>query len=727
VILGTAAYMSPEQAKGLPLDRRSDVWAFGAVLYEMLTAQCVFKAKDVPETVALLLTRDPDWASLPAETPPLIRRLLRRCLQKDRKQRLDSAADARLEIEEAMSAPSAVDGAAAQPASEARSAWSRALTWAWAASTLGLVIALGLVLWAPWRATQPADRPLVRLDVDLGADVSMPAPPTVGSSIAISLDGTRLAYASGTPTRLFVRRLDQPAATELPGTQGAAVPLFSPDGQWIGFIVGTKLYKISVEGGAAVAIGDVSGPHVSGAHWGEEGSLLLSESFGGRGLIRIPAGGGPPEILTGLGSEEIAIPLPRLLPGGRAVMFAADTAMNVDTMTIEVLTLDDGKRKIVARGGHSPRYVSASDGSGYLIYTNRAALFAIPFDLERLETRGTAVRILDDIAHNSLNKIGQFDISGTGTLVYRRGNEASAQMRLRWVDPTGNSEPFWTAAGTYEHPSLSPDGKRIALTISEGGNRDVWVFDPQREATTRLTFGGYNIDPTWSPDGQSVVYSTLGKGLFRVRADGASQPQLLTRSRAFLRPWSFTPDGKRLTYFETYLAKQQIFTLPLVDQDGMWKAGEPELFSTSTNAERLPSFSPDGRWLAYDSDESGRVEVYVRAFPPPSSGQGGKWQISNSGGSGARWSRSGPELVYRSGDQVMTARYTVTGDSFVAEKPRVWITKLGGWAWDLAPDGRRVAVLTPVESAPPREHSVVILFNFVEELRRRLPPVTLNR
>ena len=249
----------------------------------------------------------------------------------------------------------------------------------------------------------------------------MPAPPTLGSSIAISPDGTRLAYASGNPARLFVRRLDQPAATELPGTQGAAVPLFSPDGQWVGFIVGTKLYKISVEGGAAVTIGDVSGPHVSGAHWGEEGSLLVSEAFGGRGLIRIPAGGGPPEILTGLGSEEMAIPLPRLLPGGKAVMFAADTAMNVDTMTIEVLTLDDGKRKIVARGGHSPRYVSTSDGSGYLIYTNRAALFAIPFDLERLETRGTAVRMLDDIAHNSLNKNGQFDISRTGTLVYRRG------------------------------------------------------------------------------------------------------------------------------------------------------------------------------------------------------------------------------------------------------------------------------------------------------------------
>ena len=216
----------------------------------MLTGQRAFKGDDVSDTLAFLLTREPDWAPLPADTPPLIRRLLRRCLEKDRKRRLDSAADARLEIEEALNAPSAVGDAAAQPALVRRSAMSRALTWTWAASTLALAIALGLALWASRRTEQPADRPLVRLDVDLGADVSMPAPPTAGSSVAISPDGMRLAYASGTPPRLFVRRLDQPSATELPGTQGAAVPLFSPDGQWVGFVAGTKLNKISVEGGA---------------------------------------------------------------------------------------------------------------------------------------------------------------------------------------------------------------------------------------------------------------------------------------------------------------------------------------------------------------------------------------------------------------------------------------------------------------------------------------------
>jgi serine/threonine-protein kinase len=293
-------------------------------------------------------------------------------------------------------------------------------------------------------------------------------------------------------------------------------------------------------------------------------------------------------------------------------------------------------------------------------------------------------------------------------------------MTVQWVDPTGRKGALRDTPGTYENPNLSPDGLRLALTIADGGNRDVWVFDPQGDALKRLTFGGYNIDPTWSPDGQSIVYSTLGKGLFRVRSDGASQPQQLASSRAFLRPASFTPDGARLTYFETYLAKPQIMTLPIVVLDGQWKGGAPEPFSRNTYAERLPSFSPDGRWLAYDSDESGRVEVFVRAFPPPSSGQGGKWQISNNGGSGVRWARNRPELVYRSGDQLMTARYSVTGDRLVAEKPRVWITKFGGSSWDLAPDGRRVAVLTPLESAPAQEHQVVIVLNFADELRRRL-------
>jgi serine/threonine-protein kinase len=359
-----------------------------------------------------------------------------------------------------------------------------------------------------------------------------------------------------------------------------------------------------------------------------------------------------------------------------------------------------------------------------LVYVNKATLFAIPFDLDKLETRGTAVPVLDDVAYQASNGGGQFDVSRTGTLVYRRASGgASALMTVQWVAPTGKKEPLRAKPGVYQDPRLSSDGKRVALRVLEGGSLDVWVYDPQRDAMTRVTFGGTEYrSPTWSPDGHYVVFSSAGNGLFQARADGASQPQALMQSKSNQIPWSFTPDGKRLAYVET-AGNPQIWTVPLEDQGGQLKAGKPERFLKSSFTDVDPVFSLDGRWLAYQSNESGKTEVYVRAFPPPSSGQGGKWQISNSGGAEPRWSRTGHELVYRSGDQILAARYTVNGDTVVAEKPRVWIAKLGGTQWDLAPDGQRVAVVTPVETAdaPRQDHEVVFLQNFFDELRRRVP------
>jgi serine/threonine-protein kinase len=581
----------------------------------------------------------------------------------------------------------------------------------------------------------------VRLDVDLGADVALPAAPTGGgSSVVISPDGTRLAYVSGTPTKLFTRRLDQPKATELPGTEGATRPFFSPDGQWVGFLTGNKLNKISVEGGAVVPLGDF--PNFAGASWGEDGSILVSGAFA-KGLLRISAGGGPPETVAGLRDGEIALALPQILPGGKAVLFAAAPTYDPDKYSIEVLTLADRHRKIVARGGATPRYLATSSGAGHLVYVNRGALFAIPFDLDKLETRGTAVPILDDVDYERQTGTGQFNFSRTGTLVYRRASGgALAMTTVQWVDPTGKKEPLRAKPGGYAGLSLSPDGKRIALTVTERGSGDIWVYDQQRDTMTRLTFGGARYgSPTWSPDGQYVVFWSLANGIFQARADGASQPQALTQSKTLQVPRSFTPDGKRLAYFET-AGSYQIWTVPLEDQGGHLKAGTPEQFLKSSFSDQLPSFSPDGRWLAYQSNESGKDEVYVRAFPPPSSGQGGRWQISNSGGTAPRWSRNGHELIYGSGDQIMAASYTVKGDTFVADKPRVWIATLGGssvgtpfrepsqfggktpvFQWDLAPDGKRVAVLTPVESAeaPKQDHEVVLLENFFDELRRRVP------
>ena len=270
-----------------------------------------------------------------------------------------------------------------------------------------------------------------------------------------------------------------------------------------------------------VPLGDI--PNFSGASWGEDGSIFVGEAFG-KGLLRMSDGGGPPESVAALRTGEQALVLPQILPGDQALVFAADSSGGgVDKLTIEVLTLADGHRKIVARGGHSPRYLPTSTGIGHLVYVNRATLFAIPFDLDKLETRGTAVPVLDDVAYDNTRGTGQFDVSRTGTLVYRRASGgASAMTTVQWVDPTGRKEPLLAKLGTYQFPRLSPDGKRVALTVSEGGRQDVWVYDPQRDAMTPSTFGGgYYGSPVWSPDSQYVVFSAAGNGIFQVRADGA--------------------------------------------------------------------------------------------------------------------------------------------------------------------------------------------------------------
>jgi serine/threonine-protein kinase len=298
---------------------------------------------------------------------------------------------------------------------------------------------------------------------------------------------------------------------------------------------------------------------------------------------------------------------------------------------------------------------------------------------------------------------------------------------IQWIDSTGKREPLLAKTGVYSFPRISPDGKQLALTAE----RDVWVYDLQRDAMTRLTFEGNNAVLVWSPDGRYLAFNDENKGIYWTRADGAGQPQPLTQSTNLQGPFSFTPDGKRLAYNEFTAGNWQIWTLPLELQDGQLKAGKPEQFLKNQFSDFCPEFSPDGHWLAYVSNESGSNEVHVRAFPPPASGQASQWQISNSGTvSAPAWSRNGRELIYQSGDQLMAVSYSVNGDFFVAEKPRVWIDKLGLTTpetglgdWDLAPDGKRVVEVTSVVSTetPKPDHEVVLLLNFFDELRRRVP------
>jgi serine/threonine-protein kinase len=726
MILGTAAYMSPEQARGHAADRRSDVWSFGVVLYEMLTGQRAFKGEDVADTLAFILTREPNWTALPANTPPLIRRLLRRCLEKERKRRLDSAADARLEIEEALTAPSAVESAARQPEPALRAAWSRALTWTLAASTFGLAIA-SVLLWAPWRSEKLVDRPLVRLDVDLGADVSLPpvTESAAGSSFAISPDGMRLVYTSGTPPRLFTRRLDQSKATELPGTEDASAPFFSPDGHWIGFLAIGKANKIAVEGGAIVPLplGD-AGFTGAGASWGEDGTIVIATR---NGLVRIPDGGGQPETVAALADGEVALAFPQLLPGGKAVLFSAYRAANSDASSIEVITLADRRRKTVSRGGTSPRYLATTNGEGHLVYIDKTTLFAVPFDLDKLETRGTALPILDDVAFNAAQGTAQLTFSRTGTLVYRRSGQETGLLTVAWLDGAGTMVPLLTKPGAYGRPSVSPDGQRVALDVTEGSGTDIWAYDWQRNTLTRVTFTGRAESAVWSRDGRYIVFRAIGEGISVTRSDGAGKVQPLTQSKNAQYPWSFTPDGKLLTFNEIDpRTRFDIWTVRLESEGAGLRAGNHEVFLQTSTSERSPALSPDGRWLTYSSDESGTHQVYVRAFPD----QGGKWQISMSGGTYPMWSRNGRELLFVAPDRkIMAAAYTVKGDSFVADTPRVWSDRqLGGPNQfrnvDISPDGKRLAALMPAaesRGAQQAQNHVVFLENFFDELRRRVP------
>ena len=709
VILGTAAYMSPEQARGKQVTKATDIFAFGAVLYELLAGKQAFHGEDVAGILAAVLRVDPDWSCLPETTPLAIRHLLRRCLQKDRRQRFQDATDVRIEIEDAIAAPkdSGVTQVATAPASK--------LSWAVAA---GLAVLLGVTSWGWWRATRPVERglrPLARLDVDLGTDVSLAAP--TGTDAILSPNGTRIVYLS--QGRLFTRRLDQPNSTELAGTQGAFSPFFSPDGQWVAFFLTQRLQKISVEGGSAFVL-CIAGI-AEGGSWGEDGNIIAALINGG-GLSRIPSAGGQPTPATDLQGGEVSHRWPQILPGGKAVMFTAGSTGAYDTASIEVMSLADHRRKTLVQGGTFGRYLL----SGHLVYVNRGTLFAVPFDVDRLEVHGTPAPVLDQVGYTVGVGSAQLDFSQAGTLVYRRGGAGSGLLTVAWLDSSGRMQPLLAKPGPYGRPSMSPDGQRLALEVSEESGTDIWVYDWQRDTMTRLTFTGKSSRPLWNPDGRYIVFQAAGEGMSVIRSDGAGKPRPLTQSKIFQEAYSFTPDGKRLAFMEQASGSSfDLWTVPLESDDAGLRAGKPEVFLQTPADERYPTFSPDGRWIAYRSDESGTSQVYVRAFPD----KGGKWQISNSGGRYPMWSRNGHELFFETLDNhIMVAAYEVKGDSFEADKPRAWSEKQIGGAVgnknvDLAPDGKRIVATMPVETAETQkaQNQVTFLMNFFDELRRKVP------
>jgi serine/threonine-protein kinase len=710
-ILGTFQYMSPEQVTGQDADPRSDIFSFGLVLYEMLTGKRAFEGSSPASVIAAIMERPAP--SIADVAPPALDRLLQRCLAKDPDDRWQSARDLKAELEWIASA----SGEAIASSAPSQSRLGR-LTGIAAGVLAVAVVALGFVA---YRATRPAPlKPLVRLDVDLGPGVGLSS--LAGADTILSPDGTRLVYVS--QGRLFTRRLDQPKATELAGTDGAFAPFFSPDGQWVAFFTAGKLEKISVEGASPVPLCDITG-YGRGGSWGEDGNIIAS-LFDTRGLSMIPSAGGAPTPVTELAHEEATHRWPQVLPGGKAVLFTSHTAISgFDEANIDVMILADHHRKTLQRGGTFGRYLPASNGNGYLVYINKGTLFAVPFDPGKLEVRGAPSPVLEEVAYNPTGGAAQFDFSRNGTLVYRSGKAAQGNLvTVQWLDASGQTQPLLAKPGVYGRPRVSPDGQRLAL---DDGS-DIWVYEARRDTMTRLTFGGgRNIAPVWSRDGRYIAFNGPG-GIFWVRPDGAAKPQLLVADKNEAVPFSFAPDGRRLAYNDlTTNTAYDLATVTIESDVAGLRAGKPETFLKTSADERHPAFSSDGRWLAYTSNESGKYEVYVRAFPD----KGGKWQISNAGGAYPVWSSNGRELFFRTEDnRIMLVTYAAKTDSFVSDKPRVWsdirlanFGAIGMSNYDVAPDGKRIVALMPVDTpeAQQTQSHVIFLENFSDELQRKVP------
>ena len=708
VAAGTVAYMSPEQVRGEPVDARSDIFSLGVVLYEMAGGRRAFSGGSSVGTMDAILKEDPP--ALPLSVPPALDQVVRRCLEKDPERRFQSAADL----------AGALESLLAKNKDERKISRRRERV-AWMVAAL-LAVTLALSQWSPWRAAPAVRQPAIRLDLDLGAPVSSS---NIGADAILSPDGARLVFvAEGADgkSRLSTRRLDRADLTELPGTENAYGPFFSPDGLSVGFFAGGKLKKTRLDGGDPVVLCDA--PAGRGASWSEDGSIVAALDVV-RGLAVIPPAGGQPTPLTEVEPGESGHRTPFALPGGKAVLFTfSNVNGNYEEAGIAAVSLNDRHRKtILGHAGMNPMYLPG----GYLLYASKGELFAAPFDPARLELRGEAKPVIEDVVEDATYGTVQFSFSRTGRILYRGGRAGRLRETL-WLSRDGRTQPLWPEPAMALEPRFSPDGRRLAMFISNGPGSDLWVYDIERTTKTRLTSGFAGRDPVWSPDGQFIVFQSPG-GMFWIRADGAGAPRPLLASKTYARPGSFSPDGRLLAYAEPLPnGGGAIKTLSVEIASGQLRAGPAAVFLQSAATSNFyPRFSPDGRWLAYNDAESGTFEVHVRAFP----NREAEWQISNNGGFFPLWSPNGHELFYRSpDDRIMVVEYRIRGDRFSADKPRFWsdrrLFNLGvAPTFDLAPDGQRFAALLPlggVHPAVPVRNHVTLLLNFRDELGTRAPP-----
>jgi serine/threonine-protein kinase len=724
VILGTAAYMSPEQARGQQIDKRTDMWAFGCVLYEMLTGKRAFDGEDLTEVLGAVVRLDPDWDAVPPDVALPVRTLLRICLTKDPRKRKIEATTALFVLD---NTASLADISVSHGATDARREWARSSRRNVVLSNAAAVVVTGAIVGAAvWWTMRPASPGVFRTEVTTSGATAL----TIGGvdrDLAITPDGSRIIYRGA--NQLLVRALEQLEPDVLSGLGAPRGVFVSPDGQWVGFFDGNSLLKkVAMAGGPPLTITRTDGSSPAeaprGATWGPDGTIVYATNAPATGLLRVSAAGGDPTVLTKPNRErgESDHLWPEFLPGGQAALFTI-TAAGLDTITaatggldnaqIAVLELETGTYKVLVRGGSHAHYVP----TGHLVYGAGDKLRAVAFDLDRLEAVGTPVTVLEHVATTAQGAVDAA-IAANGTMAYIPWRGAQAQETVVvWVDRQLREEPTKIPPGLYLHPRLSPDGQKVALSAFRADGSDVWVYDFRRATFTRLTFEGNNNRPVWTPDGARIAFSSSRAGvtpnIYWLPVDGSAAAERLTTGPFNQVPEGWAPDGKTLMFSEFRPdSGWDIWTLSAADR-------KPQLFLRTPFNDGGRAFSPDGRWLAYYSDESGRGEVQVRPFPGP----GPKWQISTEGGAEPVWAPSGRELFYRSENRLMVADVQLV-PAFSARAPRLlfegeYKTSLPA-NFDVSPDGRRFIMIKPAATADARSRLVVVQ-NWTEELKRLVP------
>ncbi len=701
-ILGTLQYMAPEQLEGKEADGRTDIFAFGAVVYEMATGKKAFEGQSQASLIAAIMEKDPPaMAELQPMTPQLLDWVVKRCLAKEPDERVQSAADLMAELRLVSEVSTQVGPS---PALTAPAAWKRAVPWS-------ITVAIALVAVVNfWILTRPEPQPLKRFVLTLQADASLVDSPA--NDLAISPDGKRITFLvnRGGTSEIYMRPIDELIATPIPGTRGAATLFLSPDGESVGFAMGGELRRVSVMGGPPRSLCDLGGPGV--ATWDVQDWIAFSDPTGSGAIYRVPAAGGEPETLALPDPQQgdLFYHYPEILPGAKALLF---TVVHGSGSNVAVLSLDTGEQETLIEGGSNAHYAP----TGHLVY--RAAgttttLMAVPFDLDGLSVTGDSVTLLENIRSHAW-PLSELDLSFSeeGTLIYVPSG-TSVERSLVWVDPEGNESLVTEERRNFAAPRISPDGTQIALTILEqNAPNNVWIYDLRADSFRRLTFEGANGAQTWSPDGKWIAFQSNRDGpanLYRRLADGSGSAERLTTTQSLQMTISWSSDGSALTH--TQAGSFDTWVLPMEGDSKSQRLITGGLWAT---------FSPDGQWLAYSVFERGQPNIYVSPYQEPEV----KWLVSGEeGGAQPVWSPDGTELFYRSGDKMLVVSVQ-TGPTLSTGKPRVLFERsyvsssisVGYQYYDISPDGKRFLMMK--EAAESTQINVVL--NWFEELKRLVP------